>query len=94
MPPTQELCWLLPFVPLLYSLTPFCFAFGCLWGRVYMERMYWPEAPSASVMSAQSLCLPLLVYTWLCEVHLCLGALVTLSLPQEWRLPWTCVGRS
>lgn len=59
-----------------------------------MERMCWPEAPGASVMSAQSLCLPLLVYTWLCEVHLCLGALVTLSLPQEWRLPWTCVGRS
>lgn len=43
--------------------------------------MRWPEAPAASVMSIQKLCLLLSVGTGLCGMYHYLGVLVTLSLP-------------
>lgn len=50
------------------------------------------QGPCMLRPSSSCVCVPLLVYTWLCGMHPYLGALVNLSSPtsQERRPLWTC----
>lgn len=81
MPLTVEHCGCLPSFHSLTHKALFGFPSVCTWRRAYRLRMCWPEAPGASVMSIQQLCLLLSVCTGLCGMRHSLGALVTLSLP-------------